>query len=138
MSALDRRIESVDGTPIEDVIQIDANINPGNSGGPLLDSAGRVIAVNTVIASRTGESVGVGFAVPIDTVRRVVRRLMATGTYRPPTLGIQTLNRLSHGVVRRLQTTGVLVVRVDPGNGAEAAGGLARQRSDSGRHRSGD
>ena len=122
VSALDRRIESVDGTPIEDVIQIDANINPGNSGGPLLDSAGRVVGVNTAIASRTGESAGIGFAVPIDTVRRVVPRVIATGTYQPPRLGIQTLDRLSRGIVRRLQTTGVLVLRVEPGSGADAAG----------------
>ena len=122
VSALDRRIESVDGTPIEDVIQIDANINPGNSGGPLLDSAGRVIGVNTAIASRTGESAGIGFAIPIDTVRRVVPSVIATGAYQPPQLGIQTLDRLSRGVVRRLRTTGVLVLRVEPGSGAAAAG----------------
>ena len=96
VSALGRRIENVDGTPTEDVIQIDATINQGNSGGGgLLDSAGRVVGVNTAIASRTGDSSSIGFAVPIDTVRRVVPRLIATGEYRPPALGIGTLDRLS-------------------------------------------
>ena len=89
VSALGRRIEGLDRTPIEDVIQTDAAINQGNSGGPLLDSAGRVIGVNTQIFSPSGASAGVGFAVPVNTVRRVVPQLIETGVYRPPQLGIQ-------------------------------------------------
>ena len=122
VAALGRRIQSVDDSPIEDVIQIDATINPGNSGGPLLDSAGRVVGVNTAIASRTGDSSGIGFAVPIDTVRRVVPRLIATGEYRSPSLGIGTMDRLSRSIVRRLGTSGVLVFQVEPGGAAAAAG----------------
>ena len=121
ISALDRRIQSVAGNPIEGVIQIDATINPGNSGGPLLDSAGRAIGVNTAIASTTGESAGIGFAIPIDTVRRVVPQLIATGKYESPHLGITSPRGLS-AVVRRLGTTGVLVNLVEPGSGAAQAG----------------
>ena len=121
VSALDRQIQS-GANPIEGVIQIDATINPGNSGGPLLDSAGRVIGVNTAIASRTGESAGIGFAIPIDTVRRVVPSLIATGRYAPPRLGVETRPQISAAVVRRLGTTGVLVLRVNPGSGAAEAG----------------
>ena len=122
VSALDRRIQSVAGNPIEDVIQIDATINPGNSGGPLLDSAGRVVGINTAIATTTGESAGIGFAIPIDTVRRVVPSLIATGEYNPPGLGIVTMARVSDAVVRRMGTTGVLVLAVEPGSGAAQAG----------------
>ena len=122
VSALDRQIQSVSNHRIESVIQIDATINPGNSGGPLLDSAGRVIGVNTAIASRTGESAGIGFAIPIDTVRRVVPALVATGEYAPPALGVETRPRVSASVVRRLGTSGVLVLTVAPGSGAAEAG----------------
>jgi S1-C subfamily serine protease len=122
VSALDRQIQSVSNHRIEAVIQIDATINPGNSGGPLLDSAGRVIGVNTAIASRTGESAGIGFAIPIDTVRRVVPALVATGEYAPPALGVETRPRVSASIVRRLGTSGVLVLTVSPGSGAAEAG----------------
>ena len=119
VSALGRRIEGLDRTPIEDVIQTDAAINQGNSGGPLLDSAGRVIGVNTQIFSPSGASAGVGFAVPINTVRRVVPQLIETGVYRPPQLGI----RAAHpSFVQRLRTTGVLVAQTTAGSGASAAG----------------
>ena len=119
VSALGRRIEGLDRTPIEDVIQTDAAINQGNSGGPLLDSAGRVIGINTQIYSPSGASAGVGFAVPVNTVRRVVPQLIETGVYRPPQLGISAAHP---SVARRLRTNGVLVVEVVPGSGASAAG----------------
>ena len=124
VSALDRRIEGLDGTPIEDVIQTDAAINTGNSGGPLLDSAGRLIGVNTQIASPSGASAGVGFAVPVNTVARVVPQIIETGEYTPPRLGIRMDGRgyLSRFVLGRLRTAGVLVVGVDPGGGAAEAG----------------
>ena len=122
VSALDRQIQSVSNHRIEDVIQIDATINPGNSGGPLLDSAGRVVGVNTAIASRTGESAGIGFAIPVDTVRRVVPALVATGEYSPPRLGVETRPRISASIVRRLGTSGVLVLTVAQGSGAAEAG----------------
>ncbi len=121
VSALGRRIEGVDGTPIENVIQTDAAINRGNSGGPLLNSAGRVIGVNTQIASPSGASHGVGFAVPVNTVLRVVPELIETGEYVPPQLGIEINYNLNRNLLRR-GTTGVLVVDVTPGTGAAEAG----------------
>ena len=121
VSALGRRIEGTDGTPIENVIQTDAAINRGNSGGPLLNSAGRVIGVNTQIASPSGASHGVGFAVPVNTVLRVVPELIETGRYVPPQLGIEINYNLNRSLLRR-GTTGVLVVDVTPGTGAAEAG----------------
>jgi S1-C subfamily serine protease len=122
VSALGRRIGGVDGTPIEDVIQTDAAINRGNSGGPLLNSAGQVIGVNTQIASPSGASAGVGFAVPVNTVLRVVPELIETGEYVPPQLGIEVNANLNRNVLRRVGTSGVLVVAVEPGSGADDAG----------------
>ena len=121
VSALGRRIEGTDGTPIENVIQTDAAINRGNSGGPLLNSAGRVIGVNTQIASPSGASHGVGFAVPVNTVLRVVPELIENGQYVPPKLGIEIDSYLNSRLLRR-GTTGVLVVDVTPGTGAAEAG----------------
>ncbi|RME74775.1 MAG: PDZ domain-containing protein [Planctomycetota bacterium] len=116
VSALGRQIEGAGGRVIEGVIQTDAAINPGNSGGPLLDSAGRCIGVNTAILSRTGQHAGVGFAVPIDTVNRVVPQLIAHGRIMRPTLGVRVA---PDGWLRR---PGVLVLEVLPGSGAEKAG----------------
>ena len=79
ISALDREIESVNERTIRGVIQTDAAINPGNSGGPLLDSAGRLIGVNTAIFSPSGASAGIGFAIPVDEVNRIVPRLIRDG-----------------------------------------------------------
>jgi S1-C subfamily serine protease len=107
---------------IEHLIQTDAAINPGNSGGPLLDSAGRLIGVNTAIFSPSGASAGVGFAVPVDTVNRVVPQLIATGKYVRPTLGIEVDEELNRLVTGRLRTEGVAVLRVTPGSAAAAAG----------------
>lgn len=123
VSALDRSLPSEDGrSVIEHLIQTDAAINPGNSGGPLLDSAGRLIGVNTAIFSPSGGSAGVGFAVPVDTVNRVVPQLIATGKYIRPALGIQVDERLNQLVTRQLEVKGVVVLRVMPGSSAEAAG----------------
>lgn len=88
ISGLDRVMRSIIGTPIHNVIQTDAAINPGNSGGPLLDSGGRLIGVNTAIHSPSGASAGIGFAVPVDTVNRVVPQIMANGAPARPTLGV--------------------------------------------------
>ena len=123
ISALDRSLPSEDGRSlIEHLIQTDAAINPGNSGGPLLDSAGRLIGVNTAIFSPSGASAGVGFAVPVDTVNRVVPQLIATGTYVRPTLGVEVDERLNQLITRRLGVTGVAILRVTRGSPAEAAG----------------
>src|SRR6185295_3452494 len=88
ISALNREIESVTRRPIQGVIQSDAAINPGNSGGPLLDSAGRLIGVNTAIYSPSGASAGIGFAIPVDTVNRIVPRLIRDGRFIRPALGV--------------------------------------------------
>jgi len=88
VSALNREIESVNRRAIRGVIQTDAAINPGNSGGPLLDSAGRLIGVNTQIYSPSGASAGIGFAIPVDEVNRVVPRLIKDGRYIRPAIGV--------------------------------------------------
>ena len=89
ISALNREIESATQRSIRGVIQTDAAINPGNSGGPLLDSAGRLIGVNTAIYSPSGASAGIGFAIPVDEVNRIVPRLIRDGKFIRPALGIQ-------------------------------------------------
>ena len=89
ISALNREIESVTQRKIHGVIQTDAAINPGNSGGPLLDSAGRLIGVNTTIYSPSGASAGVGFAIPVDEINRIVPRLIRDGKFERPVLGVQ-------------------------------------------------
>ena len=132
ISALDRSLPSEDGRSlIEHLIQTDAAINPGNSGGPLLDSAGRLIGVNTLIFSPSGASAGVGFAVPVDTVNRVVPQLIATRKYVRPALGIEVDERLNQLLTQRLGVKGVVVLRVTPGSAAEAAG-LRGVRSEAG------
>ena len=88
VSALNREIESVNERTIRGVIQTDAAINPGNSGGPLLDSAGRLIGVNTQIASPSGASAGIGFAIPVDEVNRIVPRLIRDGRFVRPAIGV--------------------------------------------------
>ena len=123
ISALDRSLPSEVGQSlIEHLIQTDAAINPGNSGGPLLDSAGRLIGVNTAIFSPSGASAGVGFAVPVDTVNRVVPQLIARGKYVRPVLGIEVDEELNRLVIQRLATEGVAVLRVTPGSPAATAG----------------
>jgi S1-C subfamily serine protease len=119
VSALGRTIDAVTGRKIQDVIQTDAAINPGNSGGPLLDSAGRLIGVNTQIASPTGASAGIGFAVPVDTVNAVVPELIMNGRIVRPRLGIRPARE---GVTRQLGVSGVLVLGVADGSGAAKAG----------------
>jgi len=88
LSALNREIESVNQRTIRGVIQTDAAINPGNSGGPLLDSAGRLIGVNTAIYSPSGASAGIGFAIPVDEVNRIVPRLIRDGRFVRPAIGV--------------------------------------------------
>lgn len=122
VSALDRSLSGDEGGVIQHLIQTDAAINPGNSGGPLLDSAGRLIGINTAIYSPSGGSAGVGFAVPVDTVNRVVPQLIATGHYAPPSLGIETDDVLSREIARQLGVAGVAVVRVRANSSAARAG----------------
>jgi S1-C subfamily serine protease len=122
VSALDRSLNGEDGGVIQHLIQTDAAINPGNSGGPLLDSAGRLIGINTAIYSPSGASAGVGFAVPVDTVNRVVPQLIATGHYAPPSLGIETDDALSRAIANQLGVAGVAVARVPAQSSAAQAG----------------
>jgi S1-C subfamily serine protease len=131
VSALDRSLPTEDGRSlIEHLIQTDAAINPGNSGGPLLDSAGRLIGVNTVIYSPSGASAGVGFAIPVDTVNRVVPQLIASGRYVRPALGIEIDDGLNQLITQRLGVAGVVILRTSPGSAASAAGlrGTSSQR----------
>ena len=119
VSALGREIQSVAGTPIRDVVQTDAAINPGNSGGPLLDSAGRLIGVNTAIYSPSGAYAGIGFAIPEHAVRWVVPDLIRYGRVNRPTLGVELAPEQWN---RQLDVEGAVIVRVEPGSGADRAG----------------
>jgi len=122
VSALDRSLSEDDGRVIQHLIQTDAAINPGNSGGPLLDSAGRLIGMNTAIFSPSGASAGIGFAVPVDTINRVVPELIANGRYAPPSLGVDIDETLSRAVARQLGVRGAAVLRVQQGGTGERAG----------------
>ena len=122
VSAKSRTIESPSGRTIDDVIQIDAAINPGNSGGPLLDSAGRLIGVNTAIYSPSGASAGVGFAIPVDTVNRVVPEIIATGSFKPADMGIRVNQELSSIAQRQLGIEGVMIYSTQSDGPAEQAG----------------
>jgi S1-C subfamily serine protease len=122
VSALDRSLGGNGGTTIEHLIQTDAAINPGNSGGPLLDSAGRLIGINTAIYSPSGASAGIGFAVPVDTVNRVVPQLIRDGKYIRPALGIEADDGLNERLKRTLRVAGVVILRVSPGSAAQQAG----------------
>lgn len=123
VSALDRSLPAQDGrSVVEHLIQTDAAINPGNSGGPLLDSAGRLIGINTAIYSPSGASAGIGFAVPVDTVMRVVPQLIRHGKYTRPALGIEVDEGVNARLTRRLGMAGVFVLDVAPGSPAAAAG----------------
>ena len=123
VSSLNRSIQVQENWSIKSIIQVDASINPGNSGGPLLDLHGRLIGINTAIASRTGQSAGVGFAIPVNLVSRVVPELIAHGRVYRAEVGIQRVFETEEGL---------LVERLTPGGPAEKAGvrgpTLLRQR----------
>lgn len=129
VSALGRTIQSVSGQPIDDVIQTDAAINPGNSGGPLLDSAGRLIGVNTAIYSPSGAYAGIGFAVPVESVNRVVPQLIRNGRIVSPQLGIVTDDRLGRQLTSRMGVDGVLILGIRPNSPAAAADLRGTQRT---------
>lgn len=130
VSALGRRLQTSQGALVGQAIQTDAAINPGNSGGPLLDMRGRVIGINTAINSPTGGSVGIGFAVPVDVIKRVVPELIANGKYPHPDMGVQVaelgteVTPGSNSVSR-----GLLIVDVAANGPASQAGLQAAQVS---------
>jgi S1-C subfamily serine protease len=124
ISALGRTIQSPSNQPIDEVIQTDAAINPGNSGGPLLDSSGRLIGMNTAIYSPSGSNAGIGFAIPVDTVKRTVEDLIAHGQVSRPTIGLSVDDQINAILKQRfgVNADGVFVIGVQPGGPAEAAG----------------
>jgi S1-C subfamily serine protease len=113
ISSLNRSLPSKSGRTMKSIIQIDAALNRGNSGGPLLDSRGKLIGMNTAIASSTGENTGVGFAIPVDTIGRVVAQLITSGKVTRPETGITRVFQTEHGLV---------VATMAPGGPAERAG----------------
>ena len=135
ISALGREIESVTRRPIQGVIQTDAAINPGNSGGPLLDSAGRMIGVNTAIYSPSGTSAGIGFAIPVDIVNRVVPELIRFGRVTRPGIGVQLVD---DQIAQELGAPGPIVYEIAPGSTAARAGIRPTRRDSTGRVRLGD
>jgi S1-C subfamily serine protease len=126
VSALGREIQSATRRRISGVIQTDAAINPGNSGGPLLDSSGRLIGVNTAIQSTSGSSAGIGFAVPVDTVNRVIPQLISKGRAARPDPGFDPLPEAYRSSFNA--PDGVIVLQVRRGSVADKAGlqGISR------------
>jgi len=135
ISGLDREILSMTKRPIQGVIQTDAAINPGNSGGTLLDSAGRLIGINTAIYSPSGTNSGVGFAVPVDTVNRIVPQLIQTGRVEHVGLGVTIAK---DAINRQLSDHGVVILGVLKGSAAEKAGLLPTRYDKNGKLRLGD
>lgn len=131
VSQLGRMLETANGFNIPDVIQTDAAINPGNSGGPLLNMYGEVVGVNTAIASRTGEFSGIGFAIPSDTVKRIVPALIENGKYRHPWLGVsgRDVNAEMAEILGLRDARGFLVIDVVANSAAEKAGIKGGNRS---------
>jgi S1-C subfamily serine protease len=135
ISGLGREIKSVTERPIQGVIQTDAAINPGNSGGPLLDSAGRLIGMNTAIVSPSGAYSGIGFAVPVDTINRIVPQLIRGGKVKKPGLGIRVIES---DLARRQGIVGAIVANVLSGSPAEKHGLEGIHRSANGAIELGD
>jgi S1-C subfamily serine protease len=135
VSALGRTIKSMSNRTIEGVIQTDAAINPGNSGGPLLDSAGRLIGVNTQIVSPSGAFAGIGFAVPADTVARIVPELIKHGKLIRPGLGVSLV---PDAMARRWGVQGLVIGKVGRGSAAERVGLRGARETMGGRIELGD
>jgi S1-C subfamily serine protease len=124
ISSVGRTIRATSGVLVEDIIQTDASINPGNSGGPLIDSSGNLIGITSAIFSPTGASVGIGFAIPVDTAKRVLQDLIEKGEYTYPWAGV-TLMTLTPGIAEALSLPlekGALVLEAIPGSPADKAG----------------
>ena len=124
ISSLGRTIRSEVGTMIEDVIQTDASINPGNSGGPLLNSEGEMIGINTAIISPTGGSVGIGFAIPVNTAKRIIPQLISKGYVSYPYLGASVqpvIPEFAKALELKVEK-GAMILEVTPGGPADKAG----------------
>jgi S1-C subfamily serine protease len=130
VSSLKRTLRAQNGVLMEDIIQTDASINPGNSGGALLDSSGRLIGINTAIFSPTGASVGIGFAIPVSTAKRLVPELIAKGYYAYPWIGATVATLLPDDVraVGLAAERGALIVETVRGGPAAKAGLLGGNR----------
>jgi S1-C subfamily serine protease len=135
VSALGRTIKSMSNRTIEGVIQTDAAINPGNSGGPLLDSSGRLIGVNTQIVSPSGAYAGIGFAVPVDTVNRIVPELIKHGKLIRPGLGVSLV---PDSIAKRWGIKGLVIGKVSRGGSADRAGLRGARETQAGRIELGD
>ena len=122
VSALNRTLNAENNLIIKNLIQTDAAINPGNSGGPLLDSSGRLIGINTAIYSPSGSNAGIGFAVPVDTVNRVIPDLIAHGKFIRPSLGITVDSDINKLVTKSLGIEGVMIITIQANSAAEKAG----------------
>ncbi len=120
ISALGREINAITGRTIKGVIQTDAAINPGNSGGPLLDSAGRLIGVNTAIYSPSGAYAGIGFAVPVEQINQVVPELIRNGRLIKPGIGVTLVDE--RYAARYGIREGILIGEVETGGPADQAG----------------
>jgi len=127
VSALGRKMLGAGNVTIRDMIQTDASINPGNSGGPLLNSSGELVGMNTMIYSPSGASSGIGFAVPVDTIQKIVPELVRTGRFSRPGLGVSFL---PDEYARRSRVEGAVIMEVQAGTAAAEAGlrGLSRDR----------
>ena len=136
ISALERKIMGIGNVKIYGMIQTDASINPGNSGGPLLNSKGQIIGMNTVIYSKSGSSAGIGFAVPVDIIKRVVPDLIKNGKVTRPGIGIGPASEYQKA--RLGIKKGIVVLYVDPEGGAGKAGIKGFTRDQFGRHYPGD
>jgi S1-C subfamily serine protease len=135
VSALGREIQSPSNRRIRGVIQTDAAINPGNSGGPLLNSLGQLVGVNTAIYSPSGASAGIGFAIPVNTVKEVIPELISYGRILRPIMGLELA---SDRWIRRYRINGLPIVRVFPGLPADEAGLVGAYRNSRGEITLGD
>ena len=137
VSALNRKIDGIGGVKIHGMIQTDAPINPGNSGGPLLDSQGNLIGMNTLIYSRSGSSAGLGFAVPVDTIKRIVPQLIKHGRVIRPVLGVIIFDeraRMGYFDIKK----GILIKSILPDGAAKKAGMRGTRRDRLGKLHLGD
>ncbi len=135
VSALGRTIKSINKRTIEGVIQTDAAINPGNSGGPLLNSSGELIGINTQIVSPSGAYAGIGFAVPVSTITRVIPQLIKFGKLIRPGMGISLI---PDSIAKRWGIQGLAIAKIEPGSPAERAGLQSAKETPRGRIRLGD